>query len=70
MIPTISPYLLPQITPVLRARYPQLTAIWTEDKTPLLVSSLASGGLDAALAAGRPVHHLHRSPAQADADLP
>lgn len=51
VIPTISPYLLPQITPVLRARYPQLTAIWTEDKTPLLVSSLASGGLDAALVA-------------------
>ncbi len=31
---------------------------------------LANRGLDAALAAGRPVHHLHRSPAQADPDGP
>lgn len=51
VIPTISPYLLPAVTPVFRGRFPQLTTIWTEDKTPVLMGRLAAGTLDAALLA-------------------
>jgi LysR family hydrogen peroxide-inducible transcriptional activator len=51
VIPTISPYLLPRITPVLRERYPKLTINWVEDKTNVLVRSLDSGRLDAVLLA-------------------
>lgn len=51
VIPTISPYLLPAATPALRRAHPALSVLWTEDKTPVLARSLASGALDAALLA-------------------
>lgn len=51
IIPTISPYLLPSVAPALRAGYPRLTLFWVEDKTELLVQSLESGTLDAAVVA-------------------
>jgi LysR family hydrogen peroxide-inducible transcriptional activator len=51
VIPTISPYLLPALTPGLRAAYPRLAARWTEDKTGVLVEQLHGGALDAALLA-------------------
>jgi LysR family hydrogen peroxide-inducible transcriptional activator len=51
VIPTISPYLLPEIAPAIRAEFPQLTVLWTEDKTDVLVRSLDTGLLDAALLA-------------------
>jgi LysR family hydrogen peroxide-inducible transcriptional activator len=51
VIPTISPYLLPEIVPAIRRQHPELTALWVEDKTETLVSSLAEGKLDAALLA-------------------
>ena len=51
VIPTISPYLLPEIVPSLRRQHPHLTALWVEDKTETLVASLAEGKLDAALLA-------------------
>jgi LysR family hydrogen peroxide-inducible transcriptional activator len=51
VIPTIAPYLLPTLTPALRAAFPALVALWTEDKTPALVERLAAGTLDAALLA-------------------
>jgi LysR family hydrogen peroxide-inducible transcriptional activator len=51
VIPTISPYLLPEIVPALRRRHPALTALWVEDKTETLVASLGEGKLDAALLA-------------------
>jgi LysR family hydrogen peroxide-inducible transcriptional activator len=51
VIPTISPYLLPEIVPALRRAHPQLTALWVEDKTESLVAGLAAGKLDAALLA-------------------
>lgn len=51
IIPTISPYLLPSVTPRLRADFPHLTALWTEDKTDALTRSLQSGALDAAVLA-------------------
>jgi LysR family hydrogen peroxide-inducible transcriptional activator len=51
VIPTISPYLLPEIAPVLRTRHARLRIRWTEDKTPVLVARLHAGNLDAALVA-------------------
>lgn len=51
VIPTISPYLLPHLTPALRRRYPGLTTRWIEDKTDALVERLNAGELDAALLA-------------------
>ena len=51
VIPTISPYLLPRLTPRLRAAFPRLALHWVEDKTDSLVKSLDAGHLDAALVA-------------------
>lgn len=51
VIPTISPYLLPAVTPQLRTHFPRLTVAWLEDKTDALRTHLESGGLDAALLA-------------------
>jgi LysR family hydrogen peroxide-inducible transcriptional activator len=51
VIPTVSPYLLPHVTPSLRADFPKLTAVWIEDKTDALVRGLQTGALDAALLA-------------------
>jgi LysR family hydrogen peroxide-inducible transcriptional activator len=51
VIPTLSPYLLPEIAPALRARFPRLSLLWSEDKTASLVTQLDRGDLDAALLA-------------------
>jgi LysR family hydrogen peroxide-inducible transcriptional activator len=51
VIPTVSPYLLPEITPAIRARYPRLTVHWAEEKTAVVLRLLREGGLDAALLA-------------------
>jgi LysR family hydrogen peroxide-inducible transcriptional activator len=51
IIPTVSPYLLPDVVPALRARHPRLSVHWVEDKTENLLASLREGKLDAALLA-------------------
>jgi LysR family hydrogen peroxide-inducible transcriptional activator len=51
VIPTISPYLLPSITPALRKQYAKLKVLWVEDKTDVLIRRLDEGTLDAALVA-------------------
>ena len=51
IIPTISPYWLPELTAALHKAYPQLTVIWLEDKTHMLVHALQSDTIDAALLA-------------------
>jgi LysR family transcriptional regulator, hydrogen peroxide-inducible genes activator len=51
VIPTISPYWLPELASALRKAYPHLTVIWVEDKTHMLVHALQSGAIDAALLA-------------------
>jgi LysR family hydrogen peroxide-inducible transcriptional activator len=51
VIPTLAPYLLPALAPVLRARFPRLTLIWREDKTQGLAAALEAGELEAALLA-------------------
>ncbi|OFW13403.1 MAG: LysR family transcriptional regulator [Acidobacteria bacterium RIFCSPLOWO2_02_FULL_67_21] len=51
VIPTVGPYLLPDITPALGRDYPDLTLIWSEERTERLVEQLDSGALDAAILA-------------------
>ena len=51
IIPTVGPYLLPEIAPVLRVTFPRIEVRWLEDKTPSLVAALAKGDLDAAIVA-------------------
>lgn len=51
VIPTISPYLLPSISPRLRERFPRLTVAWLEEKTDVLLARLNAGTLEAALVA-------------------
>lgn len=51
VIPTVSAYVLPTLSPALRKRFPKLTVQWVEDKTATLAEQLHSGRLDAALLA-------------------
>src|SRR6266849_2651038 len=51
IIPTVSPYLLPRVAPMLRRKYPQLHVLWREEKTAVLSDQLESGALDAMLVA-------------------
>jgi len=51
VIPTVGPYLLPEIAPALRTRYPRLSFLWTEEKTATLVERLGKAELDGALLA-------------------
>lgn len=54
VIPTLSPYLLPAVTPKLRAKLPRLTFAWVEDKTESLLRRLTEGTVEAALVAFEP----------------
>jgi len=51
VIPTVAPYLLPEITGDLRKKFPKLQLLWTEEKTHTLVERIASGELDAGILA-------------------
>jgi len=51
VLPTVCPYLLPEITPTLRDAYPQLSIQWAEEKTTTLVAWIAEGTLDGAIVA-------------------
>jgi LysR family hydrogen peroxide-inducible transcriptional activator len=51
VIPTISPYLLPAVTPSLRKKFPRLRIAWTEEKTEVVVGRLAEGELEGAVLA-------------------
>lgn len=51
VIPTIGPYLLPEVAPGLRRRFPRLTIVWSEEKTPTLLTRLQHHELDAIIAA-------------------
>lgn len=50
-IPTIAPFLLPEILPALRRAHPQLKLYLREDLTDRLIERLRAGGLDVALIA-------------------
>ncbi|WP_050727591.1 LysR substrate-binding domain-containing protein [Vulgatibacter incomptus] len=51
VIPTLGPYLLPEIVPGLRKAFPKLTLLWTEAKTGSIVEALGRGELDVAILA-------------------
>ena len=51
IIPTICPYLLPDIAPLVSRDFPQLTIEWREDRTGRFVQQLKEGTLDAAVVA-------------------
>lgn len=51
VIPTISPYWLPELTPALQKVHPRLRIMWLEDKTRALVHALRSNTVDAVLLA-------------------
>lgn len=51
VIPTVSPYLLPEVAPAVRAAFPELTVVWVEEKTAVLRARLAAGEIDAAIVA-------------------
>jgi LysR family hydrogen peroxide-inducible transcriptional activator len=51
VIPTVAPYLLPEIAPALRSTYSELSLIWAEEKTRDLVAKIVNGDLDAGIMA-------------------
>jgi LysR family hydrogen peroxide-inducible transcriptional activator len=51
VIPTVSPYLLPEVVPTLRRKFPRLVVLWTEEKTSVLLQSAREGRLEAVLLA-------------------
>lgn len=51
VIPTVCPYLLPDVTPALASTYPDLRIEWREDRTGELVRLVREGQLDAAVLA-------------------
>jgi LysR family transcriptional regulator, hydrogen peroxide-inducible genes activator len=51
VIPTIAPYLLPEMAQPLREQFPRMTFLWTEEKTPTLAEQLSRGELDGAVLA-------------------
>ena len=51
VIPTVCPYLLPEVTPALNRSLPDLQIVWSEDKTRTLMREVEEGDLDAAILA-------------------
>ena len=51
MIPSLAPYLLPRILPLLQTRFPELRLELRETQTRQLVEDIRSGALDAAMLA-------------------
>jgi LysR family hydrogen peroxide-inducible transcriptional activator len=51
IIPTVAPYLLAEIAPLLRTKFPKLQILWTEERTRGLVERIRTGDLDAGILA-------------------
>ncbi|MFC7735030.1 LysR substrate-binding domain-containing protein [Roseomonas sp. GCM10028921] len=51
VFPTLGPYLLPEVMPRVRERFPQLQLLLTEEKSDQLLARLNEGKLDAAILA-------------------
>jgi len=51
IIPTLAPYLLPKVLPVLQSRFPDLPLELRETQTKILLEELARGDLDAVMVA-------------------
>lgn len=51
VLPTVAPYLLPEVVPAVVKRYPRLRLVFREEKTADIVRALAEGQLDAGILA-------------------
>ena len=51
IFPTLGPYLLPHVVPLVRGRFPKLELLLVEEKSDVLLDRLRDGKLDAALLA-------------------
>lgn len=51
VIPTVCPYLLPEVAPALKRKVPNLHVVWSEDKTQVLLEQIESASLDGAILA-------------------
>ncbi len=51
VIPTVAPWVLPLVSSPVRARWPALSLVWTEDQTARLVGRVEDGSLDGAFLA-------------------
>lgn len=51
VIPTVCPYLLPEITAALAGAFPDLKIVWSEERTGRLVRQVNDGDVDGAIAA-------------------
>jgi LysR family hydrogen peroxide-inducible transcriptional activator len=51
VIPTVCPYLLPDLAPALAREYPDMTVDWSEERTARLVEQMKEGAIDAAILA-------------------
>jgi LysR family hydrogen peroxide-inducible transcriptional activator len=51
IIPTVCPYLLPELARPLRRKLPDLHVVWSEDKTAPLLEQISEARLDAAIVA-------------------
>jgi LysR family hydrogen peroxide-inducible transcriptional activator len=51
VIPTVCPYLLPEVAPEMYRELPHLRPLWSEDKTHNLLRQLDEGAIDAAVLA-------------------
>jgi len=60
IFPTLAPYLLPHVVPLVRERFPRLELLLVEEKTEEVLNRLREGRLDAGMVA-LPIHdeHLH-----------
>lgn len=63
IFPTLGPYLLPHVIPLIRSRFPQLELLLTEEKTETVLRRLRDGSLDVGIVA-LPVQddQLHHEP--------
>lgn len=63
VIPTVCPYLLPEVARPLAKALPALQVVWSEDKTAALLAALADGRIDGAILASDPrTSHLEGEP--------
>ncbi|HEX5532754.1 MAG TPA: LysR substrate-binding domain-containing protein [Actinomycetales bacterium] len=51
LFPTLAPYLLPHVAPMLRERFPHMELLLVEEKSAVLLQQLREGALDAAVLA-------------------
>lgn len=51
LFPTLGPYLLPHVVPLLRSRFPNLELLLVEEKTEVILARLREGRLDAGVLA-------------------